>query len=394
MEMLLTSGYQIGILGRHLGSDELLKSTIGSRLIDLGADANLVTFYSESEIGRRNRKLPFIGIFFGYEGANNAAHPILKELIDDSVVIVPCVKDVNLYKKLTPELLSGINGFELSLTDDRFEKLCSVIFENFRLLRPDRRLFISYRRKESQNIAFQLYDALDAIGFDVFLDTRGVRPAADFQEVLWHRLADSDVVVLLDTPNFRESEWTRLELAQSNATNIQIVHILWPDVLPDHASAFSEFSALDARDFLGSDHVGENARLSPDAVNRICIAAESLRSRAMAARYRFLIDDFCDKARVSGKKFEIQAGRFISVAISTDRKIAVVPAVGIPNATRYQEIERAVKNASEQFQKVWLLYDERGILPTWLEHVDWLNQYLPIVAIKASASRSCIDGEG
>jgi hypothetical protein len=106
--------------------------------------------------------------------------------------------------------------------------MVSVAFENFRLLRSERRLFISYRRVESQGIAIQLYEALDALGFDVFLDTHGVPPATDFQSVLWHRLADSDVVVLLDTPDFRTSRWTVQELARANATSLQILHLLWP----------------------------------------------------------------------------------------------------------------------------------------------------------------------
>lgn len=38
--------------------------------------------------------------------------------------------------------------------------------------------------------------------------------------------------------------------------------------------------------------------------------------------------------------------------------------------------ERAILNDPIKFQKIWLLYDDRGILQGWLDHVDWLNKDL------------------
>jgi hypothetical protein len=267
------------------------------------------------------------------------------------------------------------------------------LLENFRLLRPDRRLFISYRRAEAQGIAIQLYEKLDALGFDVFLDTRGVPPATDFQSVLWHRLADSDVVVLLDTPGFRQSRWTRDELARANATSIQILHFLWPGSSPDGTSAFSEFHELEVADFVGADHIGENARLGSATVDAIGVMVESLRARALAARHRYLVDNFCDQARALGQSATVQSTRFIALELTNSQNIAVVPAVGVPNAIRYQEIENAITGSGTPFAKIWLLYDERGILESWLAHVDWLNKHLPLSAVRVSESSARIEAE-
>ena len=87
--------------------------------------------------------------------------------------------------------------------------------------------------------------------FDVFIDLRSVPPAVDFQSELWHRMSDADVVVLIDTPGFRESRWTTAELAKANATNIQILHLLWPGQKEDALSSFSHFMTLERSDFLG-----------------------------------------------------------------------------------------------------------------------------------------------
>ena len=217
------AAYQVGFLGTPAGRDDTLRSTLKSRLSEIGIDFDAVTVLAEADIASRNRKNPFVGIFFGYPAADDGAHPALPALIADSVVVVPCVDDLGRFTGHTPPALRHINGFELSPSDPGLEKLCALVLENFRLLRPERRLFISYRRNESQGIAIQLYERLDELGFDGFLDTRDVPPGKDFQSVLWHRLADSDVVVLLDTPGFRASRWTHEELARANATSIQIL---------------------------------------------------------------------------------------------------------------------------------------------------------------------------
>jgi hypothetical protein len=69
----------------------------------------------------------------------------------------------------------------------------------------------------------------------------------DFQSTLWHRMADSDVVILLDTPDFRTSHWTQRELSQANTTNFRFCTFFGRGF--DESSAFSEFVRLSAADF-------------------------------------------------------------------------------------------------------------------------------------------------
>jgi TIR domain len=340
--MAMPTAYQIGLLGHPNGHDKTLIASLDKRLADLGIDVAALSMMAESDIARRDRKKPFIGVFFGYRHAKDADHPILRDLIEDSVVIVPLVPSLASASAYVPKSIGHINCLQLSGADAELERLVTVLFENFQLLRAERRLFVSYRRIEAQGIAIQLYEKLDAAGFDVFLDTRGVPPAVDFQSVLWHRLADSDVIVLLDTPRFRESRWTREELARANATSIQILHMLWPGGSPDATSAFSEFYPLDAAHFVGADHTGEQARLREATLSDVCVRVESLRARALASRHRYLVDNFCDQARALGRAALVQSSRFVSLEFNGSKKIAVVPAVGVPNAARHQQIETAI----------------------------------------------------
>ena len=84
-----------------------------------------------------------------------------------------------------PPQITHLNGISLADCSTDFERLAARVLEGFGILRERRRLFISYRRVETSGIAAQLYEALDAIGFDVFLDTHGVlRPGEPFQDIL------------------------------------------------------------------------------------------------------------------------------------------------------------------------------------------------------------------
>lgn len=75
-----------------------------------------------------------------------------------------------------------------------------------------RRLFISYRRQDSRDIADQLFDRLNREGFEVFLDRFSGTPGRLFPEELAEEIVDKGVLLLLETPNVRNSPWTLAEL--------------------------------------------------------------------------------------------------------------------------------------------------------------------------------------
>src|SRR5690348_10143698 len=190
-------------------------------------------------------------------------------------------KDASRFSRIMPAQIQHLNGISIDDCGADFERLAARILEGFRLLRETRRLFISYRRNDTSGVAAQLYEALDAAGFDVFLDTHGIlRPGEPFQDILWHRLADTDVAVVVDSPNFLASRWTEEELARANTSNIQMLQVLWPGQSEVGAAAFSAFHPLSVDEFEGTDMLGPTARLRDDAVHAITDAVESVRARA------------------------------------------------------------------------------------------------------------------
>jgi hypothetical protein len=373
--------YQVALLGRQPAVAAGLSDRIHHTATELGLDHTHLRLLDEEEVEARDRKSPAVAVFFGYPGASDRDHPAVASLHDDSLPIIPAVPTLDGFRSQVPETIGGVNGLRLAGEED-LERLVTAIFENLHLLRLERRLFISYRRAESTPIAMQLYEALDARGFDVFLDTRSVPPAVDVQAELWHRLADSDVVVLLDTPHFRVSDWTVQELAQANATSIQILHLLWPGVLADRASAFSDFYPLQLADFRFGRIPDSTSVLSDECVAAVCARAESLRARALASRYAYLVDNLCDLAIAHGLDVAVHPERFVSFQSGGDTH-AIFPAVGVPTALRLEEFEQAVRHI-DPAPVVRVIYDERGILDRWKMHLGWLSSHLPVKALQVS----------
>lgn len=374
-----TFPYQVGLLGAVASIGDSLAKTLLTRIADLGLAPDDIRILAGKDVAKRDPKAPFAAIFFGYQGATLSTEPELAAALSDSSVILPVVPNLKEFSKFVPEELRHINGLALSGDDPSLERVASFLLETFRLLRSERRLFISYKRTDCALIAAQLYDELDKRGFDVFIDTRAVPPGKDFQAILWHRLADSDVVVMLDTPNFFESRWTEEEVARANSTNVQILQVLWPDRDPVPAASLSSFLKLEDLDFASSEKVGDSAKLLDVTLRRIAIVAEELRARALAARHRYLINAFCDQAKDLGLTPELQPTRHI-VFQGKKSPVLVIPLVGVPNALRLHEVHKEV--VSRKPPEIWVLYDERGLLIEAISHVEWLNDSLPLKALR------------
>jgi hypothetical protein len=378
----IKSPYQLIMLGAADGHDARLRRNVDLALQRLGIPISAITFLRDINSPARSLNVPAMAVFFGSpKNADDTA--LVTELIDDSIVIVPVVSDLSRVHAEIPQQLRHVNAIVLGPNGEGIARLVTLVLETFRLLRRERRLFISYKRTGSQPLADRLYDALDARGFDVFIDVRSVPLAADFQSQLWHRMSDSDVVVLIDTPGFREGRWTAEELARANATNIQILHLLWPGQKEDPASSFSHFMKLRRRDFIGFIPL-RGRWATKEMVTRICDEVERLRAPAIAARHRYLVDNFCDAARDEGLDPSIQVEGWISLKAEPNRTLAIVPAVGIPTSDRINEVFEAIADPATEAREIWVIYDNRGVLKTWLSHLDWLDSYLPIRTVQMS----------
>jgi hypothetical protein len=370
----LTGKYQLVVLGQE-GNPQVseyarrLATAVGHSFDKLGVNPKkfLISLMSGVDDSDINRRMPAVGVFFG-----SVPSPVLSDtdakrleiLLGDGALVIPVVESItNFGTMVTPEV-AALNGCSIADCGSDFERLAARILEGFGLLREKRRLFLSSRRAESSGV--QLYEALDAAGFDVFLDTQGViRPGEPFQEILWHRLADTDVAVLLDTPGFLTSRWTEEELARANTSNIQLLQILWPGQTEGATAAFSAFHPLSEDDFAGQNTLGPAAQLKDVEVSEIVDGVEGLRARAFGARHAFLVREFAIEARNEGMHVLTTLERNLILSASGGLKVLVMPAIGVPDAERYEWLgrlhQRDLGEGKAYAQPPVLLYDQTGI---------------------------------
>lgn len=233
---------------------------------------------------------------------------------------------------------------------------------------------MSYRRTESRDAALQIHDLLMRKGFDVFLDTHDIRPGEPFQDVLWHKLCDSDVLIMLDTPTYFESRWTREEIGRARAKEIHVLRVVWPNHEPNKMADLSETIYLDNEDL-----ENDSGPLTIEKIEEISLKVESVRSRSIAARYMSITGRLRADVERIGARFEgVGAHRAIAIRLIDDRKLWLYPVVGIPTAETLNDIAiKARSNPDKGFPV--LVYDDIGIRKAWSDHLQWLDENIKSV---------------
>lgn len=379
-------GYQLIIIGVKNKFENCILELLFKQIRELGMDENMLTIiHADNFKDKYKANYPAYCLYMGGLNKNNDTQ-IINELIRDATLILPIVSDLAEFKNLIPDELNYINGFQLS-TEQDIPPLVNCILEGFSLLRSSRRVFISYKRSESSNIAIQLYEELEKSGFDVFLDTHSIRPGESFQEELWHRMTDSDIIVLLNTPSFLESHWTKEELAKANLHSIGIIQIVWPDSKLIPEALICTPIQLKIKDFIDSS----NNKLIPDVVQKIIVSTETLRARTLAARQDNLTSEFISFAKQSNANVTLHPDKFISLHKCKDEYI-IIPTIGVPQSLSCNNAEDLIqKIKDDKPTAIYLLYDDVNIRDKWLHHLDWLNKYLPVKSLKLSNSLSFLE---
>jgi hypothetical protein len=378
---VVTKGvYEIVLLGT-LG--DIKRGALQATLSRLLQEFNLslgkqVVLSDASSFNEHRTGIATVGLFFG--GNPEADSQVIDKLVKFSIPTIPVLEVGMKFEDSVPLLLASTNGIIVADTDADLVNPATAALECLGLLREQRRVFVSYRRSESRSAAVQLHDVLSGVGYDVFLDTHDIRRGDQFQDELWHRLCDSDVLVMLDTPEYFERKWTRMELAKAQAKEIHILRIVWPDHKPTRKTDVGQAIFLEKKELLGPD-----GPIAEPTIDQITLAIEVLRSNSIAARYLSITG----KLRAEAKKVDatvhaIGANRSIGIRLESGKQIWAYPVVGIPSAATLNDIVEKSILARQAGHPV-LVYDHVGIRSKWAKHIDWLNDQIGSVdAIKVS----------
>ncbi len=301
-------------------------------------------------------------VFFG---GDNVSANNLQTLLDRNIPILPVVSDITKVHAEIPPVLRPLNC--LSYQAGGFSRVATALLECVGLLPRQRRVFLSYRRDESRQAALQLFEKLSARLFDVFLDTHGVAPSEDFQAVLWHRLCDSDVLLMLDTPNYFASRWTSAEFGRALAKGIEILRVGWAGFIPSARTATASCINL-AADDIDLD----TGKLTDRAISDICLQLETVRSRSHAVRNLNLVSNIrLDIEKIGGSVAGVGINRSVFIRLPNGNDLVVYPTVGVPTATTLHDAMKSSPGRS-----VAVVFDYVGLHPDCLEHLDWLGVHI------------------
>lgn len=354
--------YDIALMGEPTDEQVGEVSSLVSRLVqafglEVGREVNWSVRPVDFDPPQRNAA---VAAFFGTPGASDAG---IAKVLSRGIPIIPVVSKLGRVSDDLPKKLQAINSLEYE--PNRPERVSTALLECIGLLPGQRRTFLSYRRNEARGAALQLFDTLSARQFDVFLDTHGVAPGEDFQQVLWHRLCDSDVLIMLDTPTFFESRWTAAEFGRALAKNISVLRVGWPGVTP-HARV----TTASRLDLAADDLDPATGTLSDDAVDRICIQVEEVRSLSQAVRNLNMYTTLkLAVEKIGGTVDAVGAQRSIYITLPDKQAIVLYPTVCVPTSVTMHD---AIRRSEDKLPSA-VLYDPVGLHPDWINHIDWLG---------------------
>jgi hypothetical protein len=370
--------YQLLTLGTDVPVKHQILAKIFEKIGVLGLPNSILKLIDSKYIKEEyNGNQPAFGIYFGDIDGDFKDLDVTQKLIKDGTMILPLYfgGDVDSFSKEIPCILGNQNG--LQYKESEIDRIANIILESFELLRNTRKIFISYRRTESTSIAIQLYEALESYNYDVFLDTHTIGKGEPFQDELWHRMTDCDVIVLLNTPEFLESHWCKEEFAEAGTKKIGIVQLVWPNHNIrnlDSSSLISYPMILKENHFVDSIYNSKNeSKLIDEIVEDIFQKVESVRARNLASRQDNLITEFRNIAEQCGREVIVQPEKFLTEDLPSGKRIVYIPTIGIPQSTSCQSAEIKKELYRHNDVSIRLIYDDLRIREKWINHLDWLN---------------------
>lgn len=364
--------YQLIILGSDVEERQDILNQIDVELNNLGLPKEFVNIINAGSFDTEYKgNQPAFALYFGDIDGNYKDEDITKKLLKDGTMIMPIY--FNGFSSDIPDILSNQNAIQYRETE--LNRIANIVLEAFELLRSTRKIFISYRRTESTSIAIQLFEALEGNNFDVFLDTHSIQKGEPFQDELWHRMSDCDVIVLLNTPDFLESYWCKEEFAEASAKQIGILQLVWPNhqiKKIENSSHLSYPIQLTDSDFISGiyDNTG---KFIQEFVEEIIQEVESVRARNLAARQDNLITEFVNIAKKNGRTVTVQPEKILTENLPNGEHIIYLPTIGIPQSISCQTAEIKKELLGYNEVSIRLIYDDIRIRDKWLKHLEWLN---------------------
>ena len=204
-----------------VGCDDLLE--IIADVPDSSPDSHVVVVYVGSVAGARD----------------SSVKDEIQRALASGFAVLPIVRvaDAGEVAKSLPSLIKHLNAVDWN--QDRAFAVATIM-RMLGLVEDERRIFLSYVRRDSAVAAEQLHRSLQERQFDVFLDRFSVPPGTDFQRRLTEDLADKAFLLLLESDGVRESGWVQYEINYALTHRIGVLAATMPNVAEDRLAPVDE----------------------------------------------------------------------------------------------------------------------------------------------------------
>lgn len=257
---------------RHTGSPESIK-------------------FGEPEHGH-----PDLVIYLGsLEGAQDpSCANKLTDYLNHAVRVLPLLRDLSHYREYTPQPLHEINGVQWSTAGEIGE----LVLRQIGLTEADRRVFLSYRRRDSTPLAMQLYDELHRLCYSVFLDRFDLEAGSRVQPRIYEALQEMSFVLLLESSQVQSSKWVEEEIGYAMEYGLGLLALAAPDIPePPPFIMIPE----DKRERIRLRDFESDGRLKPEALGRVLLRIEREHADQLRARRERMISDIFEVLRDAGR---------------------------------------------------------------------------------------------
>jgi len=245
---------------------------------------------------------PIVVVYLGSKQAAKDQFIIseLQKAEQQAFSILPIVKSKDNLSEVIPDNLRRLNAVTWN---DQNTEVAMVILAMFGIIEKKRRLFLSYRRQETELLALQLRRALSERRFDVFLDRFSVPPGDDFARRIDIELADKSFVLLLESKSAVDSPWVQHEVSYALSHHISVLALTMPDT--PSGSLFEVIDEAFRYRLCKEDFHDMSGEFSQTALKRILNEIELRCARQIRRRRTQLLGSLNDWLFQAGFRFHL-----------------------------------------------------------------------------------------
>lgn len=276
--------------------------------------------------------------------------------------------------ELSAENMGMFNASEYQLEDNRLpHRLIVDLFHALNITASRRKVFISYKRTESQVVADQLRDELTLRGYQVFLDWISIEKGREFQKHLINELNHSDIIIFLQTKNVFFSDWVKEEIIFAELRGVSLFRLIFQD--DDYKP--SSFIA-DRYHVLSS--CGK-CPLSDRELNRICARVESFRIASMASRRTMLLEEWRHEYEKEKTSMTSVLSEMVIAKLDDDNVHLICPY--FPDMSTLYYFATKVKGANKRVYCSML-----GFSQEYRDYMSWLCEKIGVKLIEPASKKA------